>query len=88
LRAEAEATAIQKVFDAIHAGGADPQVLAYQYIQALPMLAQGTSNKVWVIPAELSKAMDTLGSAFAKPSATPQPADVPEAVLDRGPTDV
>ena len=70
LRAEAEATAIQKVFDAIHAGGADPQVLAYQYIQALPALAQGSSNKVWVIPAELSKAMDTLGSAFTKPPAT------------------
>ena len=70
LRAEAEATAIQKVFDAIPAGGADPQVLAYQYIQALPALAQGSSNKVWVIPAELSKAMDTLGSAFTKPPAT------------------
>lgn len=69
LRAEAEATAIQKVFDAIHAGGADPQVLAYQYIQALPTLAQGTSNKVWVIPAELTKAMDTLGSAFTRPNA-------------------
>jgi len=66
LRAEAEATAIQKVFDAIHAGGADPQVLAYQYIQALPTLAQGSSNKVWVIPAELSRAMDTLGAAFTK----------------------
>ena len=69
LRAEAEATSIQKVFDAIHAGGADPQVLAYQYIQALPTLAQGSANKVWVIPAELSRAMDTLGAAFTRPPA-------------------
>ncbi len=64
LRAEGEAQAIQKVFDAIHAGGADEQVLAYQYIQALPTLANGTANKVWVIPAELTTAMTNLGNAF------------------------
>jgi regulator of protease activity HflC (stomatin/prohibitin superfamily) len=66
LRAEGEAQAIQKVFDAIHAGGADDQVLAYQYLQALPSIANGTANKVWVVPAELSKAMENLGSAFDK----------------------
>ena len=69
LRAEGEAKAIQKVFDAIHAGGADAQVLAYQYIQALPSIANGTANTVWVIPAELSRAMEQLGSAFSKPTA-------------------
>jgi regulator of protease activity HflC (stomatin/prohibitin superfamily) len=66
LRAEGEAQAIQKVFDAIHAGDADEKVLAYQYIQSLPSIANGTANKVWVIPAELSKAMETLGNAFGK----------------------
>jgi regulator of protease activity HflC (stomatin/prohibitin superfamily) len=66
LRAEGEAQAIQKVFDAIHAGGADDQVLAYQYLQALPSIANGTANKVWVVPAELSQAMANLGSAFTK----------------------
>jgi regulator of protease activity HflC (stomatin/prohibitin superfamily) len=66
LRAEGEAQAIQKVFDAIHAGGADDQVLAYQYLQALPTIANGTANKVWVVPAELSKAMENLGTAFRK----------------------
>jgi len=66
LRAEGEAQAIQKVFDAIHAGGADDQVLAYQYLQALPSIANGTANKVWVVPAELSKAMENLGSAFTR----------------------
>jgi regulator of protease activity HflC (stomatin/prohibitin superfamily) len=66
LRAEGEAQAIQKVFDAIHAGGADDQVLAYQYLQALPSIANGSANKVWVVPAELSKAMENLSSAFDK----------------------
>ncbi len=80
LRAEGEAQAIQKVFDAIHAGGADDQVLAYQYLQALPSIANGTANKVWVVPAELSKAMENLGSAFSKNDAskglTPAPVDL------------
>jgi regulator of protease activity HflC (stomatin/prohibitin superfamily) len=66
LRAEGEAQAIQKVFDAIHAGDADEKVLAYQYIQSLPAIANGTANKVWVIPAELTKAMEHLGGAFTK----------------------
>jgi regulator of protease activity HflC (stomatin/prohibitin superfamily) len=66
LRAEGEAQAIQKVFDAIHAGDADEKVLAYQYLQALPSIANGTANKVWVLPAELSQAMHNLGTAFTK----------------------
>jgi hypothetical protein len=41
-------------------------VLAYQYLQQLPSIANGTANKVWVVPAELSKAMENLGSAFDK----------------------
>ena len=77
--AQGEAQAIQKVFDAIHAGDADAQVLAYQYIQALPSIANGTSNKVWVIPAELTTAMANLGSAFSmtnRPPAGSHAADV------------
>jgi regulator of protease activity HflC (stomatin/prohibitin superfamily) len=64
LRAEGEAKAIDKVFTAIHAGNPDNKLLAYQYLQALPAVAQGSSNKVWVIPAELSRAMEGLGRAF------------------------
>lgn len=64
LRAEAEAEAINRVFTAIHSADADEQVLAYQYLQALPHIANGTANKVWVVPAELSRAMDSLGRAF------------------------
>jgi regulator of protease activity HflC (stomatin/prohibitin superfamily) len=65
LRAEGESEAIAKVFLAIHEGNADETVLAYQYLQQLPYIANGTANKVWVIPAELSRAMGVLGAAFA-----------------------
>ncbi|MCA2218559.1 SPFH/Band 7/PHB domain protein, partial [Wangella sp. NEAU-J3] len=38
--------------------------LAYQYLQSLPQIANGTANKVWIIPTELSKAMEGLGGAL------------------------
>ncbi len=65
LRAQGEAEAIAKVFDAINSGHATDQVMAYQYLQALPLLAQGTANKVFVIPAELSGALGAVTRAFA-----------------------
>ena len=57
LAAEGQAKAIDTVFSAIHAGNPDPQLLAYQYLQALPQIAQGESNKVWIIPAEFQQAL-------------------------------
>jgi regulator of protease activity HflC (stomatin/prohibitin superfamily) len=42
LRAEGEARAILQVFSAIHEGDADPKLLAYQYLQMLPEIANGT----------------------------------------------
>src|SRR5579864_1225641 len=50
VRAEGQAKAIETVFQAIHAGDADPKVLAYQYLQMLPQIAEGNSNKLWMIP--------------------------------------
>src|SRR5499427_7198813 len=38
LRAEGQAQAIGVVFQAVHLHSADPQVLAYQYLQMLPQL--------------------------------------------------
>jgi regulator of protease activity HflC (stomatin/prohibitin superfamily) len=64
LRAEGEAQAIAKVFLAIHEGDPDEALLAYQYLQQLPSIANGASNSVWIIPAELTKAMQALGNAF------------------------
>ena len=64
LEAEGQSKAIETVFDAIHRGDADPKLLAYQYLQVLPQIAQGESNKVWIIPSEV-----TAGAGPAEPGA-------------------
>jgi regulator of protease activity HflC (stomatin/prohibitin superfamily) len=62
LNAEGQAKAIGTVFQAIHEGDADPKLLAYQYLQVLPQIAQGESNKVWIIPSEVTQALGSLKS--------------------------
>jgi regulator of protease activity HflC (stomatin/prohibitin superfamily) len=64
LQAEGQAKAIRTVFDAIHQANPSQKVLAYQYLQALPQIANGTANKVWIVPAELGRALDGLGGAL------------------------
>ncbi|HEY5059656.1 MAG TPA: SPFH domain-containing protein [Gaiellaceae bacterium] len=66
LAAEGQAKAIDTVFSAIHAGNPDPQLLAYQYLQALPLIAQGESNKVWIIPAEFQQALGRIAGGGDK----------------------
>jgi regulator of protease activity HflC (stomatin/prohibitin superfamily) len=66
LRADGEAAAIKKVFGAVHDANPDEKVLAYQYLQQLPAIANGTASKVWVIPAELSGAAEQIMKAFKK----------------------
>src|SRR6266403_3021072 len=68
LEAEGQAKAIDTVFRAIHEGNPDPQLLAYQYVQALPLIAQGQSNKVWIIPAEFQRALGRIGTQDDKES--------------------
>ena len=62
LRAEGQAKAIGTVFQAIHEGKPDAELLAYQYLQMLPQIAQGTANKLWIVPSEMGKALEGLGS--------------------------
>jgi hypothetical protein len=64
LRAEGQAQAIGTVFQSIHDSNPDPKVLAYQYLQTLPQLAQGEGNTFWVIPSEVTSALKSLSSAF------------------------
>jgi regulator of protease activity HflC (stomatin/prohibitin superfamily) len=64
LNAEGQAKAIDTVFKAIHEGRPDPQLLAYQYLQMLPQIAQGDSNKVWIIPSEFQQAIGKIGGAL------------------------
>lgn len=71
LRAQGEAEAIQTVFRAIHEGDADPKLLAYQYLQTLPQLAQGEANKLWIVPSELTEALKGIGRAFVPGSGSP-----------------
>ncbi len=61
LAAEGQSQAITTVFQAIHEGKPDQELLAYQYLQVLPQIAQGDANKVWVIPSELTRALGGLG---------------------------
>jgi len=60
LAAQGQAKAIETTFSAIHAAKPDPALLAYQYLQTLPKIAQGDANKMWIVPSEFSKALDGL----------------------------
>ena len=66
LRAQGEGQAIQTVFQAIHDGNADQKLLAYQYLQMLPKIAAGDNTTMWIIPAELTKAMESIGGTIGK----------------------
>src|SRR5438128_2106726 len=66
LQSEGQAKAIDTVFKAIHEGDADPKLLAYQYLQVLPQIAQGESNKVWIIPSEVTQALGQLTQALPR----------------------
>ncbi len=88
LRAQGEAQAITNVFQAIHDGQPDQSLLAYQYLQMLPKIAEGDANKVWVIPSEITKALEGLGSAVHEVAGIPQSTGgVRHRVADYGSTE-
>ena len=64
LRAEGQAQAIATVFQAVHDNDPDPKLLAYQYLQTLPQIAQGAGSTFWVIPSEVTSALRAFSSAF------------------------
>ena len=64
IKAEAEAEAVQRVFDAVRAADLDEKMLAYQYLEQLPVIANGTASKIWLLPSELSGAIEKIASAF------------------------
>jgi hypothetical protein len=75
LKAQGEAQAITTVFNAIHAGKPDQGLLAYQYLQMLPSIAQGDANKLWIVPSEIGDALKGLGSAVGQVAGIPQKAE-------------
>jgi len=83
LRAQGEGQAIQTVFQAIHDGQPDQSLLAYQYLQMMPKIAQGDANKVWVVPSEFTKALEGLGSSMHEIAGIPKTAS-PRTRVDMG----
>ena len=77
LRAEGQAEAIAAVFQAVHDNDPDPKLLAYQYLQTLPQLAQGQGNTFWVIPSEVTSALRSVASAFGNGDAAPAASTAP-----------
>jgi regulator of protease activity HflC (stomatin/prohibitin superfamily) len=82
LKAEGQARAIDQVFQAVHRNDPDPKLLAYQYLQVLPQLANGEGNTFWVIPSEFTAALQGVSRAFTqelpRSAATNQPAPTDE----------
>src|SRR5579862_7358727 len=76
-RARGEAQAIATVFHAIHEGNPDQRLLAYKYLEMLPEIAQGGANKLWIVPSELGKALEGLGSLFGNATADARPLPEP-----------
>ena len=81
LEADGEARALERVFQAVHDNDADPQVLAYKYLEMLPRLAEH-GNGYFVIPGEPSEAMRTVTSAFTAEQKQARPAE--EARIEEG----
>ncbi len=66
LKAEGQSRAIDEVFQAVHRNDPDPELLAYQYLQMLPQLAQGSGSTFWVIPSEVTSALQGVSRAFSE----------------------
>jgi regulator of protease activity HflC (stomatin/prohibitin superfamily) len=84
LRAQGEGQAIQTVFQAIHDGRPDQSLLAYQYLQMMPEIAKGDANKVWIVPSEIGKALEGLGSTMNSLRGIPDEVDGPAKRVDLG----
>ena len=82
LKAQGEGQAIQTVFQAIHDGQPDQALLAYQYLQMMPKIAEGSANKVWVVPSEITKALEGLGSAVHEVAGIPKVPGGPRVRVD------
>src|ERR1700751_610880 len=67
LRAQGQAKAIEKTVAAIKAGRPTPEMLAYQYLQTLPLMARGESNKVWIVPSDFGSALQGFTKLLGAP---------------------
>ena len=85
LQAQGQAKAIEKTFAAIKAGRPTPELLAYQYLQTLPLMAKGEANKVWLVPSDFGSALQGFTKLLGAPGSDgvfryePSPVDVNSA---------
>ncbi|WP_245974844.1 SPFH domain-containing protein [Corynebacterium alimapuense] len=66
LEAQGQARAIQKINAAVKASKLTPEVLAYQYLEKLPELAQGQASTMWMIPSQFGDSLEQFARAFAQ----------------------
>ena len=67
LQSQGQAKAIEKVFAAVKQGKPTPELLAYQYLQTLPQMAQGDANKVWMVPSDFGKSLEGFARMLGAP---------------------
>ncbi len=84
LRAQGEGQAILTVFQAIHDGNPDQSLLSYQYLQMMPKIAEGGANKLWIVPSEIGKALEGLGSTMNDLKGIPDKTDGVRNRVDMG----
>ncbi|WP_288750357.1 SPFH domain-containing protein [uncultured Corynebacterium sp.] len=65
LAAQGEARAIQKVNAAIKSSGVTPELLAYQYLDQLPKIANNEAATMWMIPSQFGDSLQQFAKAFA-----------------------
>jgi regulator of protease activity HflC (stomatin/prohibitin superfamily) len=65
LRAQGEAEATRTTFQAIHDGNPTPELLAYEYLKALPKLADGQGMTLMMVPSDAMPAMGAVSALGA-----------------------
>lgn len=80
LQAQGEARAIEKINSAISHSEVTPELLAYQYLEKLPKLAEGQAATMWMIPSQIRGLPGTVrqssrpqGRRWGIPLRTPSP---------------
>ena len=65
LAAQGEAKAIEKVNAAVKSSGVTPELLAYQYLEKLPKIADNEAATMWMIPSQFGDSLQQFAKAFA-----------------------
>jgi regulator of protease activity HflC (stomatin/prohibitin superfamily) len=66
IRASGQATAVEKIYGALHEANPTSAALAHRYLETLPEIANGEASKVWVLPSELTSVVNNLKEGFTK----------------------